>query len=58
MTNYEVEIANGRVLIEQHDAAFLDASRLGIWTNVMDDGSAISVVGHVDLVAEVMATLA
>jgi hypothetical protein len=54
---YDVEFADGRVLIEQQDTASLSADLVGIWTNVMEDGSAISVVGHIDLVTDVTTNL-
>jgi hypothetical protein len=56
--SYDVEFAEGRVLIEQHDTASLSSDLIGLWTNIMEDGSAISVVGHVDLVMDVTTTLA
>jgi hypothetical protein len=56
--SYDVEFAEGRVLIEQHDTASLSSNLIGLWTNIMEDGSAISVVGHVDLVMDVTTTLA
>jgi hypothetical protein len=56
--SYDVEFAQGRVLIEQHDMAALSSDLIGIWTNIMEDGSAISVVGHVDLVTDVTTSLA
>lgn len=55
--SYDVEFAEGRVLIEQHDAAALSSDLIGIWTNIMEDGSAISVVGHIDLVTDVTTSL-
>lgn len=56
--SYEVEISGGRVLIEQHDAALMNSHDIGIWTNVMDDGSAISVVGSLALVGDLTGALA
>lgn len=55
--SYDVEFADGRVLIEQHDAASLSSDLIGVWTNIMEDGSAISVIGHIDLVTDVTTSL-
>ncbi|MBS9721288.1 hypothetical protein JYU29_11375 [Tianweitania sp. BSSL-BM11] len=55
--SYDVEFADGRVLIEQHDTASLSSDLIGMWTNIMEDGSAISVIGHVDLVTDVTTSL-
>ncbi len=55
--SYDVEFADGRVLIEQHDTASLSSDHIGIWTNIMEDGSAISVIGHIDLVTDVTTSL-
>ena len=55
--SYDVEFAEGRVLIEQHDAGSLSSDNIGIWTNLMEDGSAISVIGHIDLVTDVTISL-
>jgi len=56
--SYDVEFAEGRVLIEQHDASLLSSDAVGLWTNLMEDGSAISVLGHIDLVTDVTTSLA
>lgn len=55
---YDVEIANGRVLIEQHDAWLLSSDDVGIWTNVMEDDSAISVVGSLSLIGDLTLSFA
>lgn len=54
---YEVEFGSAGVMIEQSDMAGLSADLVGIWTNVMADGSSISVVGQVDVISGVTALL-
>ena len=56
--HYEVEFASGQVMIEQFETATLSAEEVGIWTNVMTDGSAISVIGQAELLSELTTGLA
>lgn len=56
--SYEVEAAGGHWLIEQENVASLDGDDLGIWTNVMADGSEVSVVGQIDLIDKATSVLA
>jgi hypothetical protein len=55
---YEIEM-NGNVLsIAQSLDAGIDQSQLGIWTNMMSDGSSIAIVGALDLIDDVGSLLA
>jgi hypothetical protein len=49
---YDVEIDGDRFMIEQNDTSLLGASGVGIWTNVMADGSEITVVGHLAVMTD------
>ncbi|CAN7666138.1 hypothetical protein LJR030_002864 [Rhizobium sp. LjRoot30] len=53
MGRYEVEYSGGKVLIEQDHMADLSSGDIGLWTNVMSDGSTISVVGQADLIDDI-----
>lgn len=46
----EIEYSGGDVLLEQASAAGNDMGELGIWRNIMNDGSVISVVGQASLI--------
>lgn len=50
---FEIEYLGGRVLIEQSDMAGLSDHDIGLWTNMMADGSSISVVGQANLIDDV-----
>ena len=47
--HYEVEYTGGKVLIEQAGIEGLKGGDIGIWTNMMSDGSSISIVGQANL---------
>lgn len=50
---YEVEHAGAQVLIEQKHVSGLSEDMVGIWKNTLEDGSVISVIGHIDLIDDV-----
>jgi hypothetical protein len=58
ITEYEFEYAGSLVLIEQKHVAGLDEELVGIWKNTLEDGSIISVVGHVELIDHVASMVA
>jgi hypothetical protein len=53
MEEYDFEYVTGKVLIEEKDVELLSSQEIGIWTNVMSDGSTFSIVGHVGLIDDV-----
>ena len=53
MTQLEYDYMGRRVLIEDKNAEELADTDIGLWTNVMADGSSISVVGAADLIDDV-----
>ncbi|WP_298804103.1 hypothetical protein [uncultured Rhizobium sp.] len=54
---YEIEYSGGRILVEQDHIADHAGSDIGLWTNVMSDGSTISVVGQAHLIDDVASVL-
>lgn len=58
IAEYEFEYAGSKVLIEQKHVAGLDEELVGIWKNTLEDGSVISVVGHVELIDHVASLVA
>lgn len=46
----EIEFTGSYVLMEQHNASSMKNAELGLWQNVMADGSAILIVGHIDFI--------
>jgi hypothetical protein len=50
---YELDYITGKVLIEEKNVEALPDHDIGLWTNVMIDGSTFSVVGHVGLIDDV-----
>lgn len=53
MSGYEIEYVGGRVLIEQQNTDGLASNDIGLWTNVLQDGSTISVIGQVALIDDI-----
>jgi hypothetical protein len=53
MSGYEIEYIGGRVLIEQQNTDGLAANDIGLWTNVLQDGSTISVIGQAALIDDI-----
>lgn len=53
MGRYEIEYSGGKVLIEQDHMADISVGNIGLWTNVMSDGSTISVVGQASLIDDI-----
>lgn len=47
---FEIEASGKYVLMEQEHAASLKNSELGVWQNIMSDGSEIIIVGHIDVI--------
>jgi len=58
MGGYEIELHGTSVMIEQDNIETLSAKDIGIWTNMMPDGSDISVIGQAALVHEVVGMFA
>ena len=58
MQNYEIEYVGGRILIEQDHVSDLASHDIGLWTNVMADGSSISIVGQATLIDDIAALVA
>ncbi|MCC0035287.1 MAG: hypothetical protein H6887_08500 [Hoeflea sp.] len=54
MPEYGYDYVTGRVLIEDKDVGSLADKDIGLWTNVMVDGSTFSVVGHAGLIDDVV----
>lgn len=54
MGQFDFDYSNGKVLIEEKHVASLADHDIGLWTNVMGDGSSISVIGHAGLIDDVM----
>lgn len=54
MASYESEYQSGQVLVEEVGVNLLDESEIGIFTNVMKDGSTYTIVGRVDLIDDVL----
>lgn len=50
--------ADGNVVMEQAGAADDDPTELGVWRNVNDDGSTITIVGQADFIDDVESLLA
>ena len=50
---FEIEYVGGYILIEQDNTSSLWLDDIGIWTNVLQDGSVVSVVGQADLIDDV-----
>lgn len=50
---FEIEYIGGHILIEQGNTSSLGLDDIGLWTNVLQDGSVISVVGQADLIDDV-----
>lgn len=55
--DFESEQAANGVLIEQSHVTDLASQDIGIWTNVMSDGSEITIVGQIDIVDHVIAAV-
>ena len=53
MPGFEIEYIGGRILIEQENTSTLAASDIGLWTNVLHDGSTISVIGQASLIDDI-----
>lgn len=53
MGQFDYDYVSGKVLIEEKNLAALPGHDIGIWTNVMSDGSTFSVAGHVNLIDDV-----
>jgi hypothetical protein len=54
MNQYDYDYVSGRVLIEEKNVENLADQDIGLWTNVMIDGSTFSVVGHAGLIDDVV----
>lgn len=54
MGQFDFDYSNGKVLIEEKHVTSLADHDIGLWTNVMGDGSSISVIGHAGLIDDVM----
>lgn len=54
MQEYDYDYVTGKVLIEGKDVETLADNDIGLWTNVMVDGSTFSVVGHAGLIDDVV----
>ncbi len=54
MGQYDFDYASGQVLIEEKNIANLSVHDVGIWTNVLGDGSTLSVIGHASLIDDVL----
>lgn len=50
---FDIEYMDGHILIEQGNTSSLGLDHIGLWTNVLQDGSVISVVGQADLIDDV-----
>lgn len=50
---FEIEYIGGHILIEQGNTSSLGLNDIGLWTNVLKDGSVISVIGQADLIDDV-----
>lgn len=57
MARYEIEYSGGKVLIEQDHMADIATGNIGLWTNVMSDGSTISIVGQASLIDDIATLL-
>jgi len=53
MPGFEIEYIGGRILIEQQNTNALAAGDIGLWTNVLHDGSTISVIGQASLIDDI-----
>jgi hypothetical protein len=53
MGQFDYDYITGKVLIEEKNVETLADHDIGLWTNVMVDGSTFSVVGHVGLIDDV-----
>lgn len=51
---YEFGYLGGKILIEELNVEQLEGSQVGLWTNTMNDGSSISVVGNIELIDDVL----
>jgi hypothetical protein len=54
MQQYEFDYVSGSVLIEEKNVEALADRDIGLWTNVMADGSKFSIVGHAGLIDDVV----
>lgn len=54
MQQYEYDYISGSVLIEEKNVEALADRDIGLWTNVMADGSKFSIVGHAGLIDDVV----
>ena len=54
MGQYDFDYASGQVLIEEKNIANLSVHDVGIWTNVLGDGSTLSIIGHAGLIDDVL----
>lgn len=54
MGQHDFDYASGQVLIEEKNVSKLSAKDVGIWTNVLNDGSSWSVVGHASLIDDLV----
>ena len=54
MPQYDYDYVTGKVLIEEKNVDALADQNIGLWTNVMVDGSTFSVIGHVGLIDDVV----
>lgn len=57
LDSYDIRFNQNSILIEQDNVDALDVSEIGMWTNVMSDGSEISFVGQIDLVRDASTVL-
>jgi hypothetical protein len=51
--NFEIQIFEGNILVEQGDIAETPYSEVALWTNTMADGSEISFIGSLDIIDDV-----
>ena len=52
---FEIEVAGGNLLVEQAGIDDSVYSDVGLWTNLMADGSEVSFIGLVDIIDDVLA---
>lgn len=50
LPGFSIEFAATDVLIEQVDIAGVQTDHIGVWSNLMSDGSRISIVGSLDII--------
>lgn len=47
--NLDIEFDSTRFLVEQHAISNMDAGLIGLWINIMPDGSSITVIGELSM---------